>query len=135
MFFLASAFDDGTDQGASFCPSSSWVLSLPLPRLRRRDRLKLSLALCSHAKNPSPDEMHDFLNAVLFIAGVFKLTVRVLFAGDLLTAFHEINHVVLPHYGLSTGTTAAVMRESVRVHACSNLPGADITSLIPVSRG
>ena len=27
------------------------------------------------------------------------------------------------------------MRESVRVRACSNLPGADITSLIPVSRG
>ena len=83
--------------------------------------------------------MHDFLNAVLFLAGVFKLTVSFLFAGDVLTAFDEINHDVLAHSqlhkGLSTGTTAAVMREGVRVRACANLPGAGSTSLIPVSRG
>ena len=86
--------------------------------------------------------MHAFLNAVLFLAGVFKLTVRFLFAGDVLTAFDEINHDVLAHSqlhkglkGLSTGTTAAVMREGVRVRACANLPGAGSTSLILVSRG
>ena len=41
--------------------------------------------------------MHDFLNAVLFIAGVFKLTVRFLLAGDVLTAFDEIKHDVIAH--------------------------------------
>ena len=82
--------------GASFCPSSSSAsLSLPLPRLRRRDRLKLGLALCSRPKNRSSDEMHDFLNAVLSIAGVFKLTGCVLFAADVLTAFDDINYDVL----------------------------------------
>ena len=83
--------------------------------------------------------MHAFLNAVLFLAGVFKLTVSFLFAGDVLTAFDEINHDVLAHSqlhkGLSTGTMAAVMREGVRVRACANLPGAGSTSLILVSRG
>ena len=83
--------------------------------------------------------MHDFLNGVLFLAGVFKLAVNSLFAGDVLTAFDEINHDVLAHSqlhkGLSTGTTAAVMREGVRVRACANLPGAGSTSLVLVSRG
>ena len=83
--------------------------------------------------------MHAFLNAVLFLAGVFKLTVSFLFAGDVLTAFDEINHDVLAHSqlhkGLSTGTTAAVMRAGVRVRARANLPGAGTTSVIPVSRG
>ena len=65
-------------------------LSAP-PRLRRLDRLKLGLALCSRPKNHPPDEMHDFLNEVLSIAGDFKLTVCFLFAGDVLTAFDEIN--------------------------------------------
>ena len=97
MFFLASAIDGGTGRWRVLLSLVVLGLSLPLPRLRRRDRLKLGLALCSRPKNRSPDEMHDFLNAVLFIAGVFKLTVRVLFAGDLLTAFHEINHDVLAH--------------------------------------
>ena len=57
----------------------------------------------------------------------------------MLTAFDDINHDVLAHFqlhkGLSTGTTASVMREGVRVRACAILPGAGSTSLIPVSRG
>ena len=36
---------------------------------------------------------------------------------------------------MSTGATAAVMREGVRVRACANFPGAGSTSLILVSRG
>ena len=96
-FFLASAIDGGTDRWRVLLSLVVLGLSLPLPRLRRRDRLKLGLALCSRPKNRSPEEMHDFLNAVLFIAGVFKLTVRFLFAGDVLTAFDEINHDVLAH--------------------------------------
>ena len=98
MFFLASAIDGGTDRWRVLLSLVVLGLSLPLPRLRRRDRLKLGLALCARPKkNRFPDEVHAFLNAVLFLAGVFKLTVRFLFAGDVLTAFDEINHDVLAH--------------------------------------
>ena len=97
LFFLASAIDGGTDRWRVLLSLVVLGLSLPLLRLRRRDRLKLGLALCSRPKNRFPDEVHAFLNAVLFLAGVFKLTVRFLFAGDVLTAFDEINHDVLAH--------------------------------------
>ena len=95
--FLASSIDGGTGRWRVLLSLVVLGLSLPLPRLRRRDRLKLGLALCARPKNRFPDEVHAFLNAVLFLAGVFKLTVRFLFAGDVLTAFDEINHDVLAH--------------------------------------
>ena len=97
LVVLASLIDDGTDRWRVLLSLVVPGLCLPLPRLRRRDRLKLGLALCSRPKNRFPDEAHAFLNAVLFLAGVFKLTVRFLFAGDVLTAFDEINHDVLAH--------------------------------------
>ena len=64
------------------------------PRVLHRSGLRLpcryraTVAGVCVQQNRSPDEVHDFHNGVLFLAGVFKLTVS-LFAGDVLTAFDE----------------------------------------------
>ena len=47
VFFLASAIDGGTDRWRVLPSLVVLGLPLPLPRLSRRDRLKLGLALCS----------------------------------------------------------------------------------------
>ena len=56
LVVLASLIDDATDRWRVLLSLVVPGLCLPLPRLRRRDRLKLGLALCSRPKNRSPDE-------------------------------------------------------------------------------